>query len=544
MPQSQPEDGSPHSPDKAGLPFKKLLSTLQLNHDYSVKPAGLRWRSNTFFIIATVAVGLFTDLFLYGLIVPVLPYMLGQRVGVPEDQVQSQVSALLAAYAGASVLGSPLAGVLADKVSTRQAPFLGGLLSLLLATILLFLGRSLAVLTVARVFQGISAAMVWTIGLALCLETVGPENLGKTIGSAAIIPEATLTLLKIFSFISVGNLAAPVLGGVLYDKAGYPGVFGIGFAVLAIDFIMRLLVVEKKVAARYEKNDPNQGDLQQTTSHSAPDDTDPEWHPQHDDENGEAPPPYCEDSPLLGKKENEEYKLPEDMPWIARKVPLLATFRSPSLLCAFLVAFIQATTLSTFDATVPTHAQSLFGFSSLESGLLFIPLGVFDLVLGPLAGWAVDRYGVKPAAVFGYTFLVPIFGLLRLPHEGDLKQVILYGGLLALCGIGLAVIGAPSIVESGAVVQKYYETNPEFFGAEGPYAQLYGINSMVFSAGLTLGPLIAGSLTDAIGYGDMNAVVAVICAITAILSWHYLGGKPQMLRERGWRARIRHTLGV
>lgn len=167
-------------------PFRGLLSTFQLSHDYSIKPAGLRWRSNTFFIISTVAVGLFTDLFLYGLIVPILPYMLGQRIGVPQDQIQGHTSALLAAYAGASILGSPLAGVLADKVSTRQAPFLGGLFSLLLATILLFLGRSIAVLTVARVFQGVSAAMVWTIGLALCLETVGPENLGKTIGSVSL----------------------------------------------------------------------------------------------------------------------------------------------------------------------------------------------------------------------------------------------------------------------------------------------------------------------------------------------------------------------
>lgn len=343
----------------------------------------------------------------------------------------------------------------------------------------------------------------------------------------------------------MGNLAAPVLGGVLYDKTGYPGVFGIAFAVLAIDLIMRLLVIEKKVALRYEKNDPNQGDLQQTTSHDAADDMDPEWHPQHDEENGSAPPPYSEESPLLGKKkENEEYKLPENMPSVVQKVPLLATFRSPSLLCAFLVAFVQATILSTFDATVPTHAQDLFGFSSLESGLLFIPLGVFDLVIGPVAGWAVDRYGVKPAAVFGYTFLVPVFGLLRLPEEGDQRQTILYAGLLALCGIGLAVIGAPSIVESGAIVQKYYEANPDFFGAEGPYAQLYGINSMVFSAGLTFGPIIAGGLTEKIGYGDMNAVIAGICALTAILCWHYLGGKPQMLQKRGIWGRIRHSLGV
>ena len=343
----------------------------------------------------------------------------------------------------------------------------------------------------------------------------------------------------------MGNFAAPALGGVLYDKTGYSGVFGIAFAVLAIDLIMRLLVIEKKVALRYEKNDPNQGDLQQTMSRNAPEDTDSEGHTQNGDENGTAPPPYDEESPLLGtKQEDKEYQLPKDMPSIVHKVPLLATFRSPSLLCAFLVAFIQATVLSTFDATVPTHATDLFGFSSLGSGLLFIPLGAFDLVLGPVAGWAVDRYGVKPAAVFGYAFLVPVFGLLRLPEEGGQRQIIFYAGLLALCGIGLAIIGAPGIVESGSVVQKYYEANPEFFGAEGPYAQLYGINSMVFSAGLTLGPIISGVLTETIGYGDMNAVVAAICALTAISCWLYLGGKPQMLKRRGFWGRIRHSLGV
>ena len=51
----------------------QVKSTLQIGNDYSVEPAGLSWRSNTFFIVSTVAVGLFTDLFLYGLIVPILP---------------------------------------------------------------------------------------------------------------------------------------------------------------------------------------------------------------------------------------------------------------------------------------------------------------------------------------------------------------------------------------------------------------------------------------------------------------------------------------
>lgn len=166
----------------------QVKSTLQIGNDYSIEPAGLSWRSNTFFIVSTVAVGLFTDLFLYGLVVPILPYMLQDRVGLPDDQVQSNVDGLLAAYAGASVLFSPVAGYIADKTSTRQAPFLLGLVALMLATLLLFLGTNIPVLVVARLLQGISGGFVWTIGLALCLETVGPENLGKTIGSVCFPP--------------------------------------------------------------------------------------------------------------------------------------------------------------------------------------------------------------------------------------------------------------------------------------------------------------------------------------------------------------------
>jgi MFS family permease len=83
-------------------------------------PWGLRWRASTLFIIATIAVGLFTDLFLYGLIVPILPFMLHDRVDLQEEKVQSYVNAMLAAYAGASVIFSLPAGILADKVKTGR----------------------------------------------------------------------------------------------------------------------------------------------------------------------------------------------------------------------------------------------------------------------------------------------------------------------------------------------------------------------------------------------------------------------------------------
>ncbi|KAI9811152.1 MAG: hypothetical protein M1827_005603 [Pycnora praestabilis] len=463
-------------------------------------PIGLRWRSSTLFIVITVAIGLFTDLFLYGLVVPILPFILTSRLNAPSSQVQSLTSALLAAYAGASVLFSPVAGIIADRVPSRQPPFLIGLTALLAATVLLSLGQSLAVLIVARVLQGLSAAVVWTVGLALVLDTVGTENLGKTIGS-------------IFSFISVGELAAPVLGGVLYKKTGDAGVFGAGGAILAIDFIMRLLIIEKKTAASYapsiETNDSN-----------------------YREEDGDVPRSESEEDPLLGRKEEEEFKVPPDQPKWVQKFPLSYCLRDPRLLTALLVAFVQATLLATFDATVPTEAQDLFDFDSLKAGLLFIALDIPYLILGPIAGWAVDRYGTKPAATFGFGYLVPVLILLRLPQHGGTDQIALYCAMLSLCGVGLAFIGSPSIVEASQVVESYAKANPTFFGANGPYAQLYGINSMVFSAGLTMGPLLSGGLREKIGYGNMNVVVAGISMVVAILSFFFMGGKPNFLKKR------------
>lgn len=312
---------------------------------------------------------------------------------------------------------------------------------------------------------------------------------------------------------------APLLGGVLYSKAGIAGVFGIGVAVLAVDLIMRALVIEKKVARRYTTGDPQH--LGGSGIVAGLD--------QHHEARGPPSDSPDEEAPLLGKSDEQAFKLSENQLAIARSLKILPCLADPRLLTAFLVAFIQALLLGAFDATVPTTAQELFGFDPLKAGLLFLPLGIFDLVVGPLAGWFVYRYGTKPGAVLGYTFLVPVLVLLRTPHKGGKEQIMLYSGLLSLCGIGLAVIGAPSIVEAGSVVQKYYEANPGFFGEQPPYAQLYGLNSTVFSLGLTVGPALAGELKQTLGYGNMNAVLAAVSFATAVLCFVWLGGKPRLL---------------
>ncbi|KAK8012585.1 MFS general substrate transporter [Apiospora marii] len=298
------------------------------------------------------------------------------------------------------------------------------------------------------------------------------------------------------------------------QNLGYAGVFGVGSAMLGIDFIMRLLLIEKKVAAKYD-------------SSLADDGTNPRTDAASDE-------PTEEDT-LLQRKQEERYEIHGEQNKLVRAVPVLYCLRNPRLLVAFVMAFVQAALLAAFDATIPMEALDLFGFSSLKAGLLFIALNIPCLIIGPVAGWAVDRFGTKPVAVTGFSYFVPVLLLLRLPPEqlvGRSGNIALYCALLALNGVGLAVIDSPSFVEASDVVQRYDKANPGFFGANGPYAQLYGFNSMFFCAGLTLGPIISGTLRDSIGYGNMNAVLAGATGFTAVVSYFVVGGKPKIGFER------------
>ena len=198
---------------------------------------------------------------------------------------------------------------------------------------------------------------------------------------------------------------------------------------------------------------------------------------------------------------------------------------------AQLLALIQAALLGCFDATLPTTAQQYFGFAPLRAGLLFAPLAVSDLIVGPLAGASVDRKGTKPAAVAAFAVLVPALVCMRFVQPGGGDQIALYCALLVLCGVGVSAVGSPMIVEASNIVGRFDRANPGYFGEKGPYAQLYGLNSMLFNLGLAAGPLTFGALRESIGYGNMNAVAAGMCAVGGILSFVYIGRKPAALQK-------------
>ena len=406
-------------------------------------------------------VGIFTDMVLYGIIVPVVPFILRDRLNLPQSDIQHWTSTLLSCFSGASLVCSLPAGIITDNLSSRKLPFITGLVSLFLSTLIFAIGPSLPWLVLGRILQGVSGAVIWTVGLTLIMDTVGSNNLGATIGT-------------IFSIVNVGELAAPLTGGLLYKAAGSLGVFGVSATLITIDFIFRLALIEKKAAAEYGVVD----DIPTTL----------------DDE--ETP---SEESPLLANKVDlaEWILAPKEPRWF-KYFPIFYCFRNPQLLTALLFTFMQATVLGTFDSTLPTEAQALYGFDSLQAGLLFAPLIIPSLILGFFAGRAVDTYGTKPISVIGMAYLTVSLNLLRIPkpsYEGH-AEIVKLCIILAVNSVGVTLLGAPSLVEASNVIENYHKANKDLFGEKGPYAQLYAINSMVFNAGLTFGPMIAGVLRE------------------------------------------------
>lgn len=123
------------------------------------EPWGLRWRSSTYFIVATMSVALLTgkitdqhnqidlahppiDMYLYGFVVPLLPYMLEHRLGLDESLTQRISTAFLSEVALILVVVSPVIGSHADRSGAKREWLLGGLACALLGSLIIAFAAS------------------------------------------------------------------------------------------------------------------------------------------------------------------------------------------------------------------------------------------------------------------------------------------------------------------------------------------------------------------------------------------------------------------
>lgn len=261
-------------------------------------------------ILVLVALVIFMDMMIYGLLIPVFPQY-APRFGVDE----SVIGVVFGAYAAMLLLFSIPMGLLSDRVGRRPLIVVGMLL-LALATFSFGFSTTVAHLVVARTIQGVSAAATWSAGLALLADTCDPARLGEKMGIA-------------LSAVGLGTILGPVVGGLLFEYAGYTATFLVP-AVLVASVGLVVLAVPVRTC-RQEK--------------------------------GKGWPPMLPRGPLL---------------------PLAA--------CAAAIALVSGT-YGVVDPYLPVYLHAAFSASPATIGLVFAVLAVAAILAQPAAGRVYDRYG-------------------------------------------------------------------------------------------------------------------------------------------------------
>ncbi|KAJ5102317.1 hypothetical protein NUU61_004539 [Penicillium alfredii] len=457
------------------------------------RPKLVELRSAKWFIMFVVSFAACTDVFMYGLIVPVTPTALQKRVGLPKDHVQTWTSILLALYSAALLACSPIVGYIADRSESRRWPLLMGLVALGAATALLCVGTHIALWIVGRLAQGAAAAVVWTVGVALMVDTVGKDGLGQAIGYVSMS-------------LSVGTLAGPLLGGVLYEDGGYYAVFGLAFGLIGLDIFFRLVLIEKKHALPWlapemkplavDQSSRERTDTRNTAT-SAPD--------THTGYESQLPPSPTHSPNVFGS--------------------VLVLLSSPRLVVSLWGYFVVSLVLTSFDSVLPLFVQETFGWQQTGQGLVFIPLMV-PHIFDPVTGFIIDRFPRSPRYLTAGAFLcaVPVAVLLRLVTGNSTHHKILLCVLLALLGLCFAVAMPPLVAEVFHAVKEKEHCSPDIFGRGGAMALAFGLSNMGFAAGSLIGPFFAGFIRQQAGWGTMGWAMGLISGVSALPTILFLGG--------------------
>lgn len=357
----------------------------------------------------------------------------------------------------------------------------------------------------------------WVVGLALLADTVPQERLAQAMGYVG-------------AGMSIGILIGPLLGGVVFDRAGYGAVFGMAYALIGLDVLLRLLLVEKKVAARW---DPTAGGRERNYN------TDSEEQESNDAVPGSS----------NGLEKQAEVNIPTDpeqcTPGMSEQVardngrtptkrrvrdrlpPLLSLLYSRRLLAALFGAMMQAAIMTAFDSVLTIHAAETFNWTSTGAALLFLPI-VIPSFLGPVFGYLSDRYGGRYLATAGFLCACPPLVCLRYIDSNTIKDKVLICALLFLVGLSLTMTFPPFMAEISAVVEakerKMVANGMRGYGPGGAYAQAYALFNMAFAAGCTLGPLLAGFLVEQQGWATMAWTLGLLSAVAAVPTLFWLGG--------------------
>ncbi|KAK3694209.1 major facilitator superfamily domain-containing protein [Podospora appendiculata] len=469
-----------------------------------------------FTLIALAKFAAFTDVFLSGLVIPLIPHIIQERTQVPADQVQMWTSILIAAYGGAFVAASPFMPFL-----TRQGPSLWavsfiGIVSAAASFALLHLESNLPLLVLARALQGFAA-----------VATTGACSGIMSAAAGAGVQTTVLAWLSPAIIQSTAMASGPVFAGFLHDYAGgQDAVFYCAYALIASNAILSLiaLILTPKAQA-----DSGSGANRLLSSDGAA----RNYGTMSSDR-------FQAEVSLRGGRMVETVSArsspsPSLSPTRSRRSSVTSTVgaadeeHNPSsqrliiAMCGYVVVGLLTTAL---QSVLPLFVEHNFGWSMSNIGFAFVALSGPAALISPIADAFTDRVskGTRLLAAFGFLVCVPAFVYLgRFTGSTAPTQIALLT-MLVVISFGMGLCADPLVKEITRAVTGVDRYSPAIGNTMSAVAQASSLPNVAYAWGSLIGPLLVGAVSWVWDWDTMARTLGVLSAITGVSMFLFLQG--------------------
>ncbi|KAJ2450939.1 hypothetical protein EV183_003935 [Coemansia sp. RSA 2336] len=495
-------------------------------NEFRSKPAAV-------LVVSTMAV--FTDTVVYGLIVPFLPDILQEKLGM-----SSSSNGLLFGCFGIGVLiGAPVSAYISDRWKIRKWPMILGLLGLGATSVLFALSNAYWELIVARLAQGISSGITWAVGLGMIADVYPGESMGQAMGIA-------------FSGFTLGYLGGPVIGGAIYTGGGVHAIAIFVGAITVLDLVFRLLLVEPKTIlsaqsspanslARLEQNEKLLSSCGELGSGS---------RSQVASQALRSAPALISSTGGVGKatsimeiKESLEIRLDAAKPRTSLAIPrdsnkaatsadsstrnsvevqqqqkpkrrttMLDLLKEWPILACCLATVTITGAAGSFEPTLPIYMKEKYDSSTIVISVVFIALVIPNVVIAPLVGkYTSDKRVLNKVAPYGrFAFMI----------GGSILQAIVTACLGATSNIaGLVVTLVFVGLVGGIAAVPIMSTMGEHVGRMGgdAYAKVYALFNIAYSVGVIIVPTVLPPIMNAVGFAATMGVVSAVLVFGALV---------------------------
>lgn len=338
--------------------------------------------------------------------------------GVSVDRVEWVITAYLLVFG----VMLPTSGWLADHLGYKLI-LLVGLFLFTFGSFLCSLAWDLNALIVFRIFQGMGAGVLMPVGMAILTREFPPEKRGIALGFWSVAASASVSL-------------GPYIGGYLIDHYSWHTIFDVNIPIGIFGMIALLIVLRE-----YKSESSRSFDLGGFVSLSAflvflllaLANGNSAWN------TGGWSSDYILSCFAISAIGLVVFLITEFS--VAHPLIELKLFKNFNFAVSNIILFMFG--LGMFGSTflLPIYLQNSLGYTPLQAGLVFLPVGILQGLSAPMAGIFADRYNPKIPAFIGllimaYTFYQ--FGFLSYLSE---KQEIMFP--LFLRGFAMGILFAP-----------------------------------------------------------------------------------------------------